>query len=202
MRQNFTVGITGGIGSGKTAASDYFAAVGIVVVDADVVSRECVALGEPALATILQRFGDEVLLPDGNLNRTAMRERVFKDANERLWLEALLHPLIGERIQAQISTATSGYTMLVSPLLLETEQRQAVDRILLIDVTEQVQLERTIARDGNTVDQVKRIMAAQMSRNERRKLADDVVGNDGDIKTLHAKLEHLHNKYLALSDRT
>ena len=196
MYQRYTIGLTGGIGSGKTAATNYFMGIGITVVDADVISRHCVAPGEPALKAICHHFGNAILLQDGHLNRSALREKVFQDEGERLWLEALLHPLINDRILSQINEATSDYVILVSPLLLETEQKNNVDRILLIDVSESTQIKRTMRRDDNSKAQVERIMAAQMSRDERRLLADDVINNDAGLAILHKQLQELHHSYL------
>lgn len=192
----FIVGLTGGIGSGKTAASDWFAAQGIVVVDADVVSRQVVEPGTPALAAIGDHFGAGVLQPDGTLDRAALRRIVFDAPEERRWLEGLLHPLIAQEILRQLSAAASPYAMLVSPLLFETGQKAFVQRTLLIDVPESVQLARTAARDGVDEAQVRAIMAAQMSREDRRARADDVVVNDGPLDGLYAQLAPLHAAYL------
>lgn len=192
----FIVGLTGGIGSGKTAASDWFKAQGITIVDADVVAREVVEPGTPALAAISGHFGNQVLQADGTLDRAALRRIVFDAPDERRWLEQLLHPLIAQEIVHQLAAATSAYAMLVSPLLFETGQKAFVVRTLLIDVPEEVQLARTAARDKVEASQVRAIMAAQMPREARRELANDIVLNDGDLATLHARLEPLHRDYL------
>lgn len=193
----FIVGLTGGIGSGKTAASDWFRAQGVTIVDADVVSREVVEPGTPALAEIHRHFGDAVLQADGRLDRAALRRIVFGQPDQRRWLEQLLHPLIGMEIVRQLAAATSPYAMLVSPLLFETSQRTFVARTLLIDVPEHLQLSRTAQRDGVDESQVKAIMAAQMSRAERRSRADDIVVNDGSLADLQEHLAVLHRQYLA-----
>lgn len=195
----FIVGLTGGIGSGKTAASDWFKAQGVAIVDADVVSREVVEPGTPALAAIGAHFGSEVLQADGRLDRAALRRIVFDKPDERRWLEQLLHPLIAQEIVRQLAAATSAYAMLVSPLLFETGQKAFVKRTLLVDVPENVQVARTATRDKVEEAQVKAIMAAQMSRADRRAKADDIVVNDGTVAELHARLAPLHARYLELA---
>jgi dephospho-CoA kinase len=193
------IGLTGGIGSGKTAASDWFAAQGITVVDADLVSRLVVEPGQPALAEIRAHFGDAVITADGRLDRGALRARVFNDPAERRWLEALLHPRIAAEILRQLQAARSPYAMLVSPLLFETGQKDFVRRTLLVDVPEDVQLSRTSVRDKVDAQQVRNIMAAQMSRTDRRARADDIVVNDGSLADLYAQLVPLHQRYLVLA---
>lgn len=190
------VGLTGGIGSGKTAASDWFAAQGVVVVDADVVARQVVAIGQPALADIAATFGTHMLHNDGSLNRAAMREQVFAQPQARQQLEAITHPRIRASMIAQLQHASSPYVLLVSPLLLETNQAELVQRILLIDMPEQLQQQRAAQRDGQSAEAIAKIMAAQMPRSERLKRADDVVVNDGDLSQLYAQLEKLHRGYL------
>lgn len=195
----FVVGLTGGIGSGKTAASDYLAGKGITIVDADLASRVIVEPGQPALGLIRERFGTGVIAADGSLDRRALREIVFADATERQALEAITHPAIGEEIRRQIAASTSPYTLLVSPLLLETSQHQLTHRILLIDAPETLQLARTTARDKVARKQVEAIIAAQMPRQARIGRADDVLLNDGLLAHLHQKLDALHQQYLALA---
>lgn len=195
----FIVGLTGGIGSGKTAASDWFKAQGICIVDADLVSRVVVEPGQPALAEIAAHFGGGVLQADGTLDRATLREKVFNNADERRWLERLLHPLIAQEILRQLGEAASPYAILVSPLLFETGQKAFVRRTLLIDVPEEVQLQRTAARDGVPESQVKAIMAAQMPRQEKQARADDTVINNGTLAELHERLAALHARYLALA---
>ncbi len=195
----FIVGLTGGIGSGKTAASDWFKLQGIVIVDADVVARQVVEPGTAALKAIADHFGADVISADGTLDRAALRHLVFSHPEERRWLEQLTHPLIAQEILRQLSMATSPYAILVSPLLFETGQKNFVTRTLLIDAPEDHQLRRTAARDGVEAHQVKAIMAAQMSRDDRRARANDVVLNDGSLADLHAKLIVLHQQYLSLA---
>ena len=194
---DYVVGIAGGIGSGKTAASDRFAALGIVVVDADVESRRVVAAGEPALAAIAAHFGEHILRADGTLDRSALRQAVFQDAAERQWLERLLHPRINQRIAAGLAQAESPYAVLVNPLMRQRDPR--ANRILVIDVPEEVQIRRTMARDGSTEQQARAILASQTPRAERLAFADDVIVNDGTIAALHAEVDSLHRRYLALA---
>jgi len=193
---NWILGLTGGIGSGKTAATDYFQTLGIVVVDADVVAREVVAPGQPALANIAQRFGHEVINSDGTLNRPKLREIVFADASQRQALEAITHPAIHAELIRQLQVASSAYAILATPLLWETGQAKLVDHSLVIDVPEALQLQRASQRDGNTEAQIKAIMAAQLSRDQRLAKADDVITNTGSLNDLYAAIDRLHPVYL------
>lgn len=195
------IGITGGIGSGKSAASDYLARQGITVVDADRVSRRVVEPGQPALEQIRAHFGDRVIQADGTLDRRALRELVFDDPEQRRVLESITHPAILEEMRRQLADSRSPYTVLVSPLLLETDQYRMVDRVLLVDVPESVQVERTARRDEVPGDQVRRIMAAQMDREDRRRRADDIVTNDGTLEDLHRQLDELHRHYLEMANQ-
>ncbi|WP_304640812.1 dephospho-CoA kinase [Pseudomonas sp.] len=193
------IGLTGGIGSGKSAAADRFAlAHGIHVVDADLKSRVVVEPGRPALGAIVDRFGDAILLPEGTLNRPALRERVFQDPEQRLWLEGLLHPLIAEEIRNDLASATSPYALLVSPLLVESGQYRMTERVIVVDVPEHIQLVRTSSRDGVAEQQVRAIMQAQAQRDERLRHADDVLTNEGSLAELHQQVDALHQRYLAL----
>lgn len=195
----FVVGITGGIGSGKTAATDRFAALGITIVDADIASRIVVEPGTPALQKIAEHFSAEILQSDGWLNRAALRKIIFADTNAKLWLEKLLHPLIAEEIQRQLQTATSPYVIFVSPLLTESTQHELCDRILVIDAPENLQLQRTMERDKNDAAQVQRIIASQASREHRLKHADDVIENTGSLDHLSQQVTALHKRYLQLA---
>lgn len=193
------IGLTGGIGSGKTAAANRFAAEhGIHVVDADLKSRVVVEPGKPALSHIVDRFGDAILLEDGNLNRAALRERVFAEPQERQWLEQLLHPLIREEIMTDLQSARSPYALLVSPLLVESGQNSLTKRIIVVDVPEAMQLARTVQRDAVPEAQVRAIMQAQAQREERLRHAHDVLTNDSDLGALHAQVDALHQRYLKL----
>lgn len=194
------IGLTGGIGSGKSAAADRFAqAHGIHVVDADLKSRVVVEPGRTALGQIVDRFGEAILLDSGELNRAALREKVFAEPAERRWLEALLHPLIREEITSDLSRAESPYALLVSPLLVESGQHQMTQRILVVDVPEALQIARTAQRDQVPETQVRAIMQAQAQREERLRHAHDVISNDRDLAALHAQVDALHQRYLALT---
>ncbi|ARU55999.1 dephospho-CoA kinase [Oleiphilus messinensis] len=195
------IGLTGGIGSGKTAVSDRFATHGIAVIDADIASREVVEKGEPALNRISEHFGSEALLEDGALNRAYLRKRIFDAPEEKQWLEALLHPLIRDRIIQQINRFSQdpeykpAYLLLVSPLLLETNQWELVDRILVVDVPREVQLARTTARDNCDPKTIEAIIAAQSPRDFKLERADDIIENTGSLNDLHNAVEKLHNQY-------
>ena len=190
------IGVTGGIGSGKSAVTDRFEALDITVVDADKVARIIVESGQPALEKIAEHFGAAILLADGSLDRAGLRAKVFSQPHERLWLEALTHPLIREEILAQLNSSRSPYVILSSPLLLETSQKSLAELVIVVDVPEQVQLERTVQRDNNDADQVRRIMAAQMSRSKRLELADMAIDNSGALDKLDQVVKDLHEKFL------
>ena len=193
------VGITGGIGSGKSAVTALLEKKGITVVDADLVARVIVEPGKPALQAITGHFGEDVLLADGTLDRAALRACVFSDKSERLWLEQLTHPLIGEEILHQLQLSGSPYTVLSSPLLLETQQKALTDLIVVVDVPEQVQLQRTTRRDDNDEAQVRRIMAAQMNREDRLAKADVVIDNSESLAKLELAVNKLHEELLLRS---
>lgn len=195
------IGVTGGIGSGKTAATNRFQELGITVVDADLASRVIVEPGRPALQAIEQHFGSQVIAADGTLDRRALREIVFADPAQRKWLEQLTHPLIGAEILQQIQNSQSPYTILASPLLLEGNQHKMVNRILVIDVPVELQIARTITRDDTTEAGVKAIIAAQMSREDRLAKADDVICNDSDLPHLQEAVDKLHQTYLQLASQ-
>ena len=190
------IGLTGGIGSGKTAASDHFSRLGAEVIDTDILSRELVEPGQPALLEIVTDFGKQVLDADGHLDRSQLRETVFRDPKARRRLEAILHPRIRAAMLSRAEQSQAPYVVFVIPLLLETGQQALVDRILLIDVPEAIQRARVAQRDGLDDTQVDRIMAAQVDRKTRQLEADDIVCNDGTIAELQAKIEKLHRKYL------
>ena len=192
------IGLTGGIGSGKSVASDKFASLGITVVDADVASRTVVQPGTPALKEIESHFGPEIIAGDGQLDRTKLREIIASDAEERKWLESVLHPRIGEQITKEISESSSPYTIFVAPLLLETNSDNMCSRVLVVDVAEEVQIQRTTKRDQVLGEQIEKIVAAQMSRKERLEKADDVLENAGTIRELQDQVEELHHKYLEM----
>lgn len=196
----FILGITGGIGSGKSAATQWFESQGISVVDADIVAREVVEPGQPALQAIQQAFGDWVLLEDGSLDRRALREYIFQFPEARQNLENITHPAIRQSIIEQLQQAESPYVILVSPLLFETNQHELVQHTLLVDADEQTQLQRASQRDGQSEEQIRKIIAAQMSRTQKQQLADDIVLNDGLLEHLHQQLKPLHFNYLQRSE--
>ena len=198
-RPALVIGLTGGIGSGKSAAARLFAERGVPVVDADVVARDLVAPGEPALEEIHRAFGATVLTDDGELDRQRLRELVFASEARRRELEAILHPRVYTEMARRLAALDGPYAVAVVPLLLETGGREMVDRVLVVDAPEEVQIERTAARDGSSREAVARILAAQMSREARLAAADDVLENDGDLDALAARVDALHRRYLALA---
>lgn len=187
------VGLTGGIGSGKTSASNQFMALGIPVIDSDVIAREVVLPGMPALSAISEHFGTAIIQDDGQLNRAALRQKIFQDNHEKQWLESLLHPLIRERTINQLTEASKGkpYIILSSPLLLETDQHTLCDVIVIVDLLEQQQVERATRRDKNSTEQIKRIIAAQISREERLTRADYILDNSGSYEQLIEQVNSL-----------
>ena len=193
------IGLTGGIGSGKSAAARMFAAHGICIADTDQAAREVVAPGQPALAAIARHFGRQVLTADGSLDRKAMRQLVFANPAERQWLEQLTHPLIRQLVEQQLAAASSPYAILVSPLLIESGQHQRVQRVLVIDLAPELQIERTLARDSVSAEQVTPIMQAQLGREQRLACADDIIDNSGSMTELELQVARLHDKYLSLA---
>ena len=191
------VGITGGIGSGKTALTDWLATQSIVIVDDDLAERVVVGPGQPALAKITEAFGAEFLLPDGQLDRAALRQRVFRDENQRKALEAITHPRIRDELVRQMSVADSPYVVLSSPLLLENSQSDMVDVSVVVDVPETLQIERTMARDQNSRQLVKQIMAAQLDRETRIARSDIVIDNSTSLDALYERAAVLHETLLA-----
>ncbi|WP_339408178.1 dephospho-CoA kinase [Pseudomonas helleri] len=192
------LGLTGGIGSGKSAAAEHFAALGVHVVDADHAARWVVEPGRPALSQIAEHFGEQVLQADGQLNRGALRALIFSDPEQRRWLEALLHPLIREEIADNLAQAQSPYAILVSPLLIESGQYTTTQRVLVIDVPQALQIQRTLKRDNTSEEQVHAILKVQASREDRLRHADDVFTNDRDLEALKTEVERLHDFYLTL----
>lgn len=190
------LGVTGGIGSGKTAVTDHFQRLGIVVVDADLAARKVVELGQPALAAIAAHFGDRVLDADGRLLRPVLREIVFSDPAQRKALEAITHPAIRETLERELTAADSPYAILASPLLWESGQSALVRRTLLVDAPEHLQIARASTRDGVSPGQIEAILKAQWSREQRLARADDVLLNDGTLAALQAGVERLHAGYL------
>ena len=191
----YIVGLTGGIGSGKSSIANLFAAEGIEVVDADQVARDVVAPGTPALAQIIDYFGAEFILANGELDRRALRERVFTQAQDKAWLNALLHPLIREEMFTQCRQAQSPYVVLMVPLLIENGLHQLVDRILVVDVPEDIQRQRAMARDNATDRQIDAIMQAQLSRQARLQQADDIIDNSQPLTEVSQQVIELHRQY-------
>jgi len=196
---NLIVGLTGGIGSGKSAAAKHFQTLGIQFIDADQASRDVVAPGEPALAKIAEHFGPKLILPDGNLNRAQMREVIFNSPEQKAWLEKLLHPLIRQRLESFLRNATSPYALLVSPLMVETNQSELVTKLVVVDVPEAMQISRTITRDNNSEALVKSIMEAQATREQRHAAADYIIDNSGDLHHLYQQVEAVNESLLALA---
>ena len=191
------VGLTGGIGSGKTAVSDLFQDLGITIVDADLASRVVVEKGREELNKIAEHFGEDILNSNGELDRAKLREVIFKSEEEKLWLESLLHPAIASQIQKELDSSESPYTILVSPLLLETDQKNFCSTVLVVDVPVETQIERTSKRDNVSEEQIKSIIASQIDRDSRLEQADEVILNDGSVQQLESKVQELHKKFLS-----
>lgn len=194
------IGLTGGIGSGKTTVANLFAERGIVLVDTDLIAREVVEPGQPALQQIAKHFGAQTLNADGTLDRAALRRKVFADPEQRRWLEQLTHPLIRQATLQQLQQAASAYVILVSALLLETDQHQLCDHILVVDVPESIQIERTVQRDSNSSEQVKAIIAAQCGRQQRLEQADSVIDNTLSLTQLEKQIDRLDQEFRVLAN--
>jgi dephospho-CoA kinase len=195
----FRVGLTGGIASGKSTAAKYFSALGVPILDSDQMARDVVEPGQPPLERLVERFGKGILTADGHLDRPALREIVFSDPLARADLEALTHPAIGAAMQARSATAGGAYQILVIPLLVEKGLSSQVDRVLVVDCDEQLQIERLRARDGASERQAQAILSAQASRARRLEAADDVISNEADINAVRAQVAMLHARYLELA---
>jgi dephospho-CoA kinase len=196
----FLVGLTGGIGSGKSTVAAEFVRLGIQQVDADIVARQVVEPGTAALEAIVQQFGEAIRNSDGQLDRSRLRQIVFNDETAKNWLNQLLHPLIRQEMLRQLADATSPYVLLVAPLLLENKLDQLVDTVLVVDVSEQTQINRTSVRDGSSESLVQSIMAAQCSREERLARANQVISNEGSSEYLPAKVAELHRIFLRMAE--
>ena len=201
----YVVGLTGGIGSGKSTIAELFAELGVPVIDADLVARQVVEKGSPLLAEIAAHFGPEILLEDGALNRAALREKIFANETQKHWLNQLLHPAIRHEMLRQLAAQQAPYCIFMVPLLIENNLTALCQRILVIDVLEHTQVERACQRDNNQVEQIKRIMQSQVSRQERLNYADDVISNDEDLiaslPQLKQKVLDLHHLYLQLAEK-
>ena len=194
------IGLTGGIGAGKSFVADAFARLGAHIVDADVLARAVTAAGEPVLGAIRAHFGEQVLLADGHLNRAWLREVIFREPQQKTWLEALLRPLVRARIMAALAQPCDTYHILVSPLMFETKQTVLVSRVIVVDVNEETQLERACRRDGADPAAIRRIIASQVPRAEKLARADFIVDNNGSREATIAQVEQLHRTLLTLTD--
>ena len=193
------IGLTGGIGSGKTAASNLFTNLGIDVVDTDVLARKALQLNSPLLTKVFDHWGEELKLIDGSLDRAALRSIIFNDSTAKAWLENLIHPWVKKMTINALNEATSAYVILSSPLLIESGQLKLTDRLAVVDLPEEMQVNRTINRDKNSPDLVKKIIGQQIERSARLSLADDIIDNSGDLNHLQKQVNSLHNKYLKLA---
>ena len=195
----FRVGLTGGIASGKSTAAKFFGALGVPIIDTDQLARDVVEPGQPPLERLVERFGSSILTPDGHLDRPALRTIAFSDAKARADLEALLHPAIGAAAEARSAEAGGVYQILVIPLLVEKSLGTQLDRVLVVDCDEELQIRRLQARDGSTLEQGRAILNAQTSRAARLKAAHDVIKNDGDMSAVRDQVATLHARYLELA---
>lgn len=195
---NWVLGLTGGIGSGKSAVSAMFEELGIQVVDADIVAREVVEPGSTGLEKITEHFGDEILSTDGSLDRAKLRAIIFADESQKQWLNNLLHPLIRESMLSQLKQTTSEYVILVAPLLFENGLEKYCNHTLLIDVPVDVQITRTTARDNVSVELARQIIASQMSRADKQQKAADILDNNRTLEEVKTDVQKLHEKYLTL----
>lgn len=195
----FVVGLTGGIGSGKSTVTRCFSMLGINIIDADVIARDIVSVGSQTLAEIANHFGQDVLLTDGSLDRNKLRDIIFSDPQAKKWLESLLHPKIQKKIPDEIKQSRSIYTIVSAPLLIETGLDQIVDRVLVVDIPEAIQIERTTLRDKISSKQVQAIILSQVNRETRLKRADDIIDNSGSLEETREQVEKLHNIYLTFA---
>lgn len=199
---DFIIGLTGGIGSGKTTVSNMFAELGVDIIDADVVAREVVEPNSIALTAIENHFGAEYINAQKQLDRAKLRTRIFSNPKDKEWLNNLLHPLIRQSMVAQLSNAQSDYCILVAPLLLENGLNKLVGRVLVVDIDEESQITRTVARDPSSQEEIKRIIASQMSRNDRINSADDIINNQNkDLEKIRQQVQRLNQQYLKYSRR-
>jgi dephospho-CoA kinase len=197
--RQFIVGLTGGIASGKSTIADFFGELGVTVIDTDIVAREVVRPGEPALGEIREAFGHGVIAADGTLDRQAMRQIVFADEEKRRTLESILHPRIREESFVQARSAGGPYVIIAVPLLYESPMSDSMDRILVVDCSEETQIRRLMARDGDSREQACRILATQATREQRLSIADDVIDNDRDLETSRQAVQGLHAQYCRLA---
>lgn len=196
------VGLTGGIASGKSMVADFFAELGVAIIDTDLIARSVVEPGQPALDEIRQTFGPGAMTDDGRMDRKAMRAVVFADDEKRAQLEAIIHPRIRQEAARQAGATRGPYHIVVVPLLAESPMRAEMDRVLVVDCAEDIQLARLLARDAESPEQARNIITAQVSREERLSIADDVIRNDGALEETRAQVEAMHAKYLSLAADT
>jgi len=195
------IGLTGGIGSGKTTITDHFQALGITIIDADIIAREVVAINSPALKAIANHFGDEYIEANGQLNRPLLRSRIFSNETDKRWLNQLLHPLIRTTIVSQTQSAKSAYCILVAPLLIENNLHKLVNRVLVVDVSEETQLQRTLLRDSSSEKEIKAIIASQATRAERLKQADDIILNEKTVNNHDIHITDIEKIVLSLDKK-
>jgi dephospho-CoA kinase len=195
------VGLTGGIASGKSTAAKFFGALGVPIIDTDQLAREVVEPGQPPLERLVERFGPSILTEDGHLDRPALRNIVFSDPKARADLEALTHPAIGAAVEARSAEVGGVYQVLVLPLLVEKNLGSQLNRVLVVDCDEELQIRRVQARDGSTLEQARAILNVQASRASRLKAAHDVITNEGDMSAVRAQVEKLHVRYLELAQQ-
>jgi dephospho-CoA kinase len=200
MSKPLRIGLTGGIASGKSTVADLFADLGVAVIDTDLIAREVVQPGQPALIEIHDFFGDSVFNDDGTLDRSALRQQIFSNDAARAQLEAILHPLIQEETVQRINAASGSYVVIVVPLLADSPLREHIDRVLVVDCDEATQIERLLARDAGTEDQARRILAAQATREQRLQIADDVIHNKSTIEAISTQVSAIHDSYVALAN--
>lgn len=196
---SYIVALTGGIGSGKSTVANAFARLGVTLIDADVIARQVVERGTHALDALTERFGKQIIQEDGSLNRPRLREIIFSNNADKQWVNQLLHPLIQVETQRQIQVALSPYVLWVVPLLIENGLQGLANRVLVVDVSEEVQLSRTLSRDGVSRQQAESIIAAQASRLQRSACADDIIDNNGGPETIEPRVASLHSRYLDLA---
>jgi len=197
----YRVGLTGGIASGKSTVAKFFAALGIPILDSDQIARDVVEPGQPPLERLVERFGRRILTADGHLDRPALRDIVFSDPKARADLEALTHPAIGAAMEEQSATAGGPYQILVIPLLVEKNLASHVDRVLVVDCDEELQIRRLRDRDASTPEQIAAILKAQAPRAVRLKAANDIIRNDADLSAVREQVAALHARYLELAAR-
>ena len=200
-KRSLRIALTGGIASGKSTVTDMFADLGATIIDTDIIARELVRPGEPALGEIEARFGHEIIDEFGELDRAAMRQLIFADEASRRDLEAILHPRIGDEVRRRAHDDRSAYQIIVVPLLTQSPLLGYVDRVLVVDCAEETQIERLMARDGGTVGQARRILAAQASRDERLAIADDIIRNNSSRKDSHRQVQRLDRHYRRLAEQ-